>query len=105
CLPHKTNVVIDDEILRCMNEDPDRCHHFGLDFPVGCLQLISEVLINSCGTCPIKKHHHYKFLFHDLLRLFVVSPEIEESLIIILAPSRDVSISLEMTILLVISCA
>ena len=52
-------------MLRSMTELAERSHNVRLRLPVLRFQLLREVLIERGGTCAVKEHQDFEFLFHD----------------------------------------
>ena len=72
-------------MLSRVTDRAQRGHNIRLGFPVLRLQLLREILVDGCGTCAVEEHENFEFLFHDFLRLFVSTSEVEESLILIVS--------------------
>jgi hypothetical protein len=82
-LPEKIDIVEDREMFRRVTERAERRHDVRFGFPILRLQLLAEVLIDSSGTCAVKKNENFEFLFHAIFVVFVIPSGVEESLIFI----------------------
>ena len=82
-LPEKIDIVEDREMFRRVTERAERGHDVRFGFPILCLQLLAEVLIDCRWTCAVEKHEDFKFLFHAIFVVFVIPSGVEESLIFI----------------------
>jgi hypothetical protein len=63
-LPEQIEVVEDGEVLRCVAESGQRGQKVRLGFPIGCLHLLAQILIDRRGADSVEKGEDFEVLFH-----------------------------------------